>query len=345
MLSRERVRAAIDFAPVDVPPVWMHPSPAGLYEHGEKLLELMRACGHDFGDAGAFALPEAPAPEDFDGEGRYHAFRVDEWGTRWEYRIFGVWGHPVSRPLDHAEDIHAYRPPTPPGCAGAEFDAALADASAHLRRFYRLGDGGSIFEKMHSLRRFEDVLMDVALDTPEINVLADTIADNVKAHLDRSLALGCDGVGFGDDFGTENSLILSRKRWREFFKPRYERLFEPVRDGGRDVFYHSCGLITDLLGDLKDLGVDVLWPQLAVFDMGELAARLRDLHMAVALHPDRGELMQRGAPEDVRRYLHEMVDAFDTLSGGSIIYIEIDPGFRWENIRVLFETVIEMRGG
>ncbi len=38
MTSRERVDAALAFRTPDKIPVLVHPSPAGLYEHGQKLL-------------------------------------------------------------------------------------------------------------------------------------------------------------------------------------------------------------------------------------------------------------------------------------------------------------------
>ena len=92
------------------------------------------------------------------------------------------------------------------------------------------------------------------------------------------------------------------------------------------------------------MGVDVLWPQLTAFDLNDLARRLRDLRLAVELHPDRGDLMQRRKPDDVRSYVLRLVDTFDTLGGGSILYIEIDPGFPWPNVEALFRVAMELRG-
>jgi hypothetical protein len=63
----------------------------------------------------------------------------------------------------------------------------------------------------------------------------------------------------------------------------------------------------------------------------------------VMLHPDRGDLMQRGTPQQVREYLMRLVEDFNCLSGGSWLYLEIDPGFSWQNVQVMFETVMEMR--
>jgi hypothetical protein len=344
MTPRDRVNHALQFRSVDVVPLQVHPSQGGLYEHGQKLLDLMRACEHDFGDASTFAMPEPPAPEDFDDDGRYHAIKVDPWGTTWEYRIFGVWGHPMAWPLDDLAKLDSYQPPPPPPCDGPEFEAARQANAAHREQGYFLsGNGGSLFETLHSLRRFEDVLMEVTLDAPEINRIEDMIVEHAEGLVRRSLAFGVDAVGFGDDYGTQSALLMSPEVWRRFFKPRYRRLFEPVLDADKRVFFHCCGKVDELLEDFADLGVSAIWPQLPVFDLPELARRCRELGMALQLHPDRGDLMQHAAPGEVRDYVLRMIDTFDTLAGGSWLYVEIDPGFPFANVEALFETAMELR--
>ncbi|MBN1346332.1 MAG: hypothetical protein JXQ73_26830 [Phycisphaerae bacterium] len=344
MTPRERVLAAINYQPVDKIPLQIHPSPGGLYEHGPKLLDLIHACGHDFGNVATWTMPEPPAPEDFDPDGRYHAVKTDPWGTTWEYRIFGVWGHPIDWPLNDLTKLDDYRPPEPPPCEGPEFDADRRTAAKHLADgYFLLGGWGSIFETLHSLRRFEDVLMDVALDTPEINRIEDMIVEHVEACAKRSLALGVDAVTFGDDYGTQSALLMSPTDWRRFFRPRYQRLFDLVRRAGKDVFFHCCGKIDPLLQDFRDLGAKTIWPQLPAFDLRNLARQCRDLGLAIQLHPDRGELMQHGTPQDIRDHVHRLIETFDTPSGGSWLYVEIDPGFPYPNVEALFETAMDLR--
>ena len=99
MTSRERVEAALAFRAPDAIPLQISAAPGGLYEHGSKLLDRIRGCGHDFGTFDDLRLPEPPPATDFDPDGSYHAIWTDEWGVTWEYRLFGVWGHPLKRPL------------------------------------------------------------------------------------------------------------------------------------------------------------------------------------------------------------------------------------------------------
>jgi hypothetical protein len=339
MTSRQRMQAALAFRPPGTIPLQIYAAAGGLYEHGQKLLDLIRACGHDFGNFAGLRLPEAPPPAEFDPDGTYHAIRTDDWGVTWEYRLFGVWGHPLTRPLDDWAKLPAYRPPLPPPLTGAD----LAAAAAHRQRYYLTGWGGELFERMRALRRYEDVLMDLALDTPEINRLADLILENMRAHTARSLAADVDAVCVADDFGTGSALMISPELFRHFFKPRYAEVFAPIRKAGKRIFFHSCGQIDAILEDLAELGVSAVWPQLPVFDLPTLARRCRDLGLAVQLHPDRGDLMQRGTPGQVRDYVLRMLDVFRTAEGGSWLYLEIDPGFPWANVEALFATAMELR--
>ncbi len=343
MLPRERILNGVNFKSTDVLPLRIYAAEGGLYEHGQKLVDLIKECGHDFGEFANLAVPPPPPPEDFDADGRYHAIKTDEWGAKMEYRIFGIWGHPIGWPLEDMENLDGYQVPPLPALSPAEIEQAKTQADLHKQKHFLLGEGGGFFEKMHSLRRFEDVLMDVTLDTPEINRLADMIVEDVAERVSRSLAMGADGVAFGDDFGTETSLLLSPDTWRNFFKPRYKALMEPVTKAGKKVFLHCCGQVSPLLEEFRDVGVDVIWPQLPVYDLPELSTRCRDIGLALELHPDRGDMMQNGTPDDVRAYVHNLVETFDPLSGGSWLYIEIDPGFPWENVKALFETAMELR--
>jgi len=345
MTSRERVFAALDFRPVDRVPLRIYPAPGGFYEHGQKLADLILACGHDFGPLDWVKVPDPLPASDFDSEGRYHAFRTDDWGTRWEFRIPGIWGHPVAWPVEDLDTVETYRMPAPPPpLEGAAREAARRAVEAHRLTGFRLAGAGGIFEKLHSVRRFEDVLADLAVEDPRLGRLADRILEHMLAHAQRAIAMGSDGLIVGDDFGTTTALMMSPATWRRFFKPRYEQVFAPLRQAGVRVFFHICGRLEPILEDFRDLGVNAIWPQITLFEPADLHARCRDFGLAVEIHPDRGHLMQHGTPAQVRDYVLRVVEQMHTLEGGSWLYIEVDPGFPWPNVEALFGVAMELRG-
>lgn len=342
MPPRDRVLAALDFRAPDVAPLEYHPSPAGIYEHGDKLRRLWERYPGDFGDATEFP-PAAPRPECLDSEGRYCEIRRDEWGVVWKHLIFGVAGHPLERPLDDWSRFPEFRCPAVSSSTGPGFEIERARAAEHMSRWFLKSGWISIFEVMHAVRRFEDVLMDIGAGAPEIHRLADMITAHQLAQIHYLLRRGVDAIQFGDDFGTQSAMMLSPQTWRHFFRPRYELLMRPIRKAGKKIFFHTCGYGWPFLGDLADMGVCALWPQLNSYKVSELARFCRDARMAVALHPDRGELMTRGTPRDVRCEVSRLASLFDVFNGGAWFYVEIDAGFPFANVEALIESIGALR--
>ena len=343
MLPRERVFAALDFRKPDVVPVEYHPSPAGSYEHGEQLRQLFGRYPHDFGDASAIPLAR-PEPEWVDAQGKYKELRRDEWGVIWEHLIFGVAGHPHLRPLDDWANLEAFTPPPVPVASGPQFEQEQIRTVCDQQRYFIKSGWISIFEVMHALRRFEDILMDLATDGPEINRLADLITDYQLRTIHYLLARGVDAIQFGDDYATQFGLIMSMATWRRFFKPRYQLLMKPVREAGKKIFFHTCGCGLKLLDDLADLRVHAIWPQLNAYGDGELTRFCRQTRIAIALHLDRGDLMVRSRPADIRSAVLKLAEEFLVSGGGAWFYVEIDSGFPFENIAALVETIGRLRG-
>jgi hypothetical protein len=338
MTSRERVFAALEFRRPDVVPLECTFSAAGLYEHGELLRGLWRACPQDFDDFTALPIP-APPTRDLDAEGRYHGFETDAWGVVWEERIFGVCGHPHARPLDDLAALATFTAPALPSQHGPEFARVRQEAAAHRERYVLKSGWISIFGVMHALRRMEDVLAELALGAPEIARLADIITGYQAGAIDYLLHRGVDAIQFGDDFGTGSGLMFSPELWRRFFRPRYDRLMEPIRRAGVRIFFHSCGHTLPLLEDLRELGVCALWPQLTACDCGLLAERCRALRLAVQVDIARLPVIGRGTPADVRRAVNEMVGLFRMREGGSWFHVQIDDGYPAGNVRALFEAI------
>ncbi|MFR1358517.1 MAG: uroporphyrinogen decarboxylase family protein [Ruthenibacterium lactatiformans] len=179
---------------------------------------------------------------------------------------------------------------------------------------------------MHCVRL--KVLMDVYDNEREINRLADMLVEYELEELRLMCAAGVDAVQFGDDFGTARAMLFSPEVWRSFFKPRYRRLVQFAREQGKAVFFHSCGYAAPILEDLREIGVNAVWPQLTAYDMEELAARLRRLGLA-SRYVDRANVMTHGTPADVTRPCMRQ-QGVDVMNGGAYFYVETDNGFRWK---------------
>ncbi len=345
MTSYERVKRAMNYQSVDRVPVRHYFSQVGYYEHGDKLNDLFATLPGDFQPFRRFK-PEAPLPEDFDENGNFHAFRKDFWGTTWEFRIFGIAGIPYDHPIKTPEDAESYVAPAPPALNGADFDAFAAEVKAKKDAgFYAMNPSlTGLYERMIALYGDENVLCDIIMDEPGINHLADELTEYFKVYMMRGVKAGCDAVHLGDDYGSERSLLMSPECWRRFIKPRLKTIFQPAIDAGLNIHFHSCGQISEILPDLREIGVTSIWPQLPAYNMKELAKRCRELELAVEIHTDRANTMTYGTPNDVRELVKREFETFRMMDGGSWFYIEVDNGFPYANIEALVQTIAEYRG-
>ena len=115
-------------------------------------------------------------------------------------------------------------------------------------------------ERLWNLRGLDRTLMDYLLEPGFVHEALDVLLEMHMRALDTLLELPVDGVTFGDDFGSQRGLMISRKVFLEFYKPRLAKLYERVRAAGKIVGHHSCGDNTDLMGDFVDIGLQVFHP-------------------------------------------------------------------------------------
>jgi hypothetical protein len=319
-------------------PVQYYYCPVGYYEHGDKLNDLYAGMEGDFAPFVRVKPPSPPA-SDFDAEGKYHAFKKDEWGVLWEYRIYGVTGIPKEYPLADPDRIASFTAPILPAAATLPVQVPADGANS----FYRLEGCGSLYERMIALRPEAEVLCDIISDEPYIHKLADSIIRYDTTLVERAIASGADGIAFGDDYGTERAMLMSPALWRSFFKPLLSALFKPAVAAGLDIHFHSCGYIWDILDDFAEIGVTSIWPQLPIYDMGRLAAHCRELGLAIAIHTDRARTMTYGSPSEVRELVLRECETFKLHDGGGWFYIEADYGFTFANLEALVNTIKEFR--
>lgn len=333
--SRTRMKKAFEFTNPDRIPVVYHPSPAGLHVHGRRLLDLFNRYPPD-NPITFNSIPSPPAGSTTD-DGRYRETREDEWGTVWEYLIYGVHGHPIGYPFESWEDASDYRfPPYP-----------FADRSetSEIRKSFLVWKGGvSIFERLHALRPFEEVLVSIADENPALLRFLDRLADYWTRTIHLLIEAGVDVISFGDDWGTQNSLLVSRSSFRRLFRPIYEKLMDPIHKAGRRIFFHSCGYLGGILDELIELGIHGLWPQISFFEADpSLFEKCLNSRVALYIHPDRQHLVPSGSPAEIEQTIRQYSDRFHRSRGGGIFYVEIENDAPFGNVRALIESIHRWR--
>ena len=166
---------------------------------------------------------------------------------------------------------------------------------------------GTFGERLWSLRGLDRTLMDYLLEPDFVHKALDVLLEMHMRALDTLLELPVDGVTFGDDFGSQRGLMVSRKVFLEFFKPRLAQLYARVRSADKVVGHHSCGDNTDLMGDFVDIGLQVFHPlQPEAMDIRRIKREFgRDLTFRGGIGTQ-GALVF-GSPEEARAEVRESV--------------------------------------
>ena len=108
------------------------------------------------------------------------------------------------------------------------------------------------------LRGFENTLMDCAVEEDFYAELLDRLTDLTLAFVKACSDIPADAIMMGDDWGDQKGVIIGPERWRRFFKPRYARIFEAIHDQGKLAIMHCCGSAADIMGDIVEVGLDIL---------------------------------------------------------------------------------------
>ena len=259
MTSKERVLAAIRRQPVDRVPrfVWLGETVTRrLAEHyGVPEEDVTLAAGNDVLQTwlSINGQMERPAVQ---GE-RF----VDEWGITWERS--GYYNAVVVHPLAELEatEIAAY--PFPDPLAPERFARLryLLDTYGDTH-FVGADVSGTLFEPAYHLRGMDNLLADMILESEECAVLLDRLCDFSTAVAVEAAKMGAHWIWLGDDLGTQQSMIMSPELWRNTLKWRLKKVIDAVRAVQPEaiIAYHSCGAIAPVIGDLVEIGVDVLNP-------------------------------------------------------------------------------------
>jgi uroporphyrinogen decarboxylase len=193
---------------------------------------------------------------------------IDMWGV--PYKATADWDHCVvdGAPLRTAtlDNINDFQWPDP---NDPEQFRGLRARAKHLyeNTDYVIGaDAIKAGVLMNSLqmRGYEQFFMDLVIDKPFAEALMDGILRPLKEMWSRYL----EEVGpyvqlvyLTDDLGSQASLLISPKLFREMIKPRMQDLHDHIK-GLADVkiMFHSDGAVLPLVDDFLDMNVDILNP-------------------------------------------------------------------------------------
>lgn len=259
---------------------------------------------------------------------------VDEWGCEFVNIHAGAIGE-VKRPQvrDYGSDLDKVRPPW------SWVDADLGGvAGQHARsdRFMLSPICYRLFERMQFLRGTEDLYVDLLEQPAGLLKMTDRIHEWNLAMIDRWVRTDVDAILGMDDWGSQRSLLISPRLWRDFFKPRYREYVERIHSAGKLCFFHSDGYIFDIYEDLIEIGVDAVNSQLFCMDIEEIGRRFKG-RITFWGEVDRQHLLACGSVQEVQRAVRRASAALYDGRGGVVGQCEFGVGARPENVRTVYE--------
>ena len=337
MSPRERVVRAVHFGKPDRPPISHAILPSAQYHYGHALKRTTDSGPEDFGWHLLPDLPKDKLPPLYK-----KGTNVDDFGTVWKVTVEGRCGIPVQYPIAADWSNYAdYEWPAAFSAGAPEYRLYSGHMAGTSSGYYARGAWITFFEQMQQLHGFENTLVDLATDRPEIYRLRDDLLRFHLAWIDRWLELEYQGLQFADDWGTQTNLMISPDRWRSFFTPVYAAMFSRVKSAGLDVWFHSDGNILDIMPDLLDLGVDVLNCQASVMDRDQLKAYAGQICFRTDI--DRQRVLPYASPARVKEFIWALFHDLGTADGGIVACGEISEDVPLENIQAMYEAFLEFR--
>jgi uroporphyrinogen-III decarboxylase len=183
----------------------------------------------------------------------------------------------------------------------------------------------------------EAALADLLRQPPELFDLLGRIHSHYVKEVEAWARTAVDAIVVMDDWGTNRGLMVAPATWRRLFKPLYAAYCEVAHRFGKFVFMHSDGVITDIVGDLVEAGVDALNSEVGRIGAATLGAFAGRITFWGDVDQD---LLSSGSREEVRRAVRE-ARAHLFANGGVIAQCEFGPGARPENVLEVFRAWAE----
>jgi len=211
-----------------------------------------------------------------------HSDYVDSWGSGQTELGPDDW-FPSVHPMPNAttlEEIEAY-----PGWPDMSDPTRIAHVRAQAKRLAEENEYAILatpwllfpFERAYAMQGMETFLLNMALHPDFAQALMQRIALHCKQLMGPFLdELGdnVDIIKIGDDLGTQSSLMISPKMYRQILKPIHADFINFIKSRSKaKILFHSDGDVVPLIDDFIEMGVDILNPiQTSAGTMSDLPA-------------------------------------------------------------------------
>jgi uroporphyrinogen decarboxylase len=287
--------------------------------------------------------------------GEYWSYH-DEWGIthrrpRPDGLYYSILQEPLNRPDLSPADItnHAW----PDMGAPWRIDGLREKAARWRTEGYAVvlkDPFAGIFEMAQRIVGMQELLIMMATDEALAGVLFDKLLELKLSFWEMALpALGdlVDVVTYADDYGTQQSQLISPAMFRQQLKPRVKTLFEHIKRLAPHTkqFFHSCGNVRPLIPDYIEIGTEILNPVHMRAKGMDPAALKHDFGQDIAFWGggiDTQDVLPHGSAQDVKDDVRRNIEAL--APGGGYVFNtvhNIQADVPPENVVAMWEALQE----
>jgi uroporphyrinogen decarboxylase len=241
-----------------------------------------------------------------------------------------------------AKDVLNFAWPVP-----ADFDfSALEPECAEFADRIRIGGlWTGIMGDSYRMFGFENFLLNTAMEPDLVHAIVDRITEMYLQLNDKYFAQlkgKIDVWFFGNDFGSQQSMIISPDMWYDFFFDNIKRLVALAKSYRLRVMMHSCGAIAPIIPYLIDAGIDVVDPIQTTARGMDPDFLARSFGGRIVFHGgiDTQNVLPKGQPEDVIAHVDQIVGKLSRGNGYIFSSSQIlSPDISVLNIRTMYQRI------
>ena len=226
------------------------------------------------------------------------------------------------------------------------FDSCMADLRKTGDVYRMSGFWTCFFHNICDLLGIEEYLIKMYTHPEVVEAVTDRVCSFYYEANERFFTLAgdqVDGFFFGNDFGTQTSLICGPDQFDQVLMPWLKRFTEQGHRHGHQVILHSCGAIHAVIPRLIEAGVDCLHPLQALASNMDAETLARDFKGKIAFMGgiDTQELMTNGTPEQVQAEVKRVMKILGPHLIVSPSHEALLPNVPPKNVEALSKAVFE----
>ena len=254
-------------------------------------------------------------------------------------------GHPLAKATT-IDEIDAYPWPNPDWVDLKTIKQQVSEGR-NLNRYVVCSSWGSIFGETFRLMGMDNFMIALYEKPKIVNAIIRRLTD-FFLEVDRRIFTTCGGLidmaFYGNDMGTQLSLLFSRDMFVEFFSSPLKELVDHAKSFGLKVMKHSCGAVSEIIPDIIACGFDALDPvqytavAMHPKELKEKFGRSITFHGCISAQ----KILPLGTPNEVCEHVKEVCEIMKP--GGGYIFTSDQAVTRdtpAENVLAMYNAIDE----